>query len=122
MPIEKSSDISKTISETVARLAHDIGADVILFITKEEEDEAVLEETFSLNVKGIIFKRNDDKMFYRFEDYNTTILKAVDGGLMPLKELLRELVVKKILNIGHKVVCVTDESIGAGYTRLIFIF
>ncbi|MBS3095732.1 diadenylate cyclase [Candidatus Woesearchaeota archaeon] len=122
MPIEKSSDISKTISETVARLAHDIGADVILFITKEEEDEAVLEETFSLNVKGIIFKRNDDKMFYRFEDYNTTILKAVDGGLMPLKELLRELVVKKILNIGHKVVCVTDESIGAGYTGLIFIF
>ena len=122
MVIEVNNDISKVISEAVARLAHDIEANIILFITKDDETDPVLEETFTMNVKGIIFKQDENKMFMRHEDYQTTILKSIDGGLSPIKELLRELVVNKILNVGHKVVCVTDESIGAGYTGLIFIF
>lgn len=122
MPIERNSDISKTISETVAKLANDIEANIILFITKNDDVEPILEESFTLNIKGVLFKKNENNLFVRHEDYKTTILKSIDGSLMPIKEVLRELVVKKILDVGQKVVCVTDESIGAGYTGLIFIF
>ena len=95
---------------------------MILFITKDDEIDPVLEETFTLNAKCPLFKKDENKLFIRHEDYKTTLLKSVDGSLVPIKEVLRELVVKKILDVGHKVVCVTDESIGAGYTGLIFIF
>lgn len=122
MVIEKTSDISKIIGDTVAKLANDIDANVILFITRNDDAESVLDETFTLNIKGVLFKKDEDKMFKRHEDYKTNLLKSIEGGLAPIKELLRELVVRKILEMGHKVVCVTDESIGAGYTGLIFIF
>ena len=122
MPIEKNSDISKVISDAVARIAHDIDANVILFITKDEEIDPVLEEAFTLNINCPLFMKGEHNLFIRQDDYKTSILKSIDGSLVPIKEVLRELVVKKILDIGHKVVCVTDESIGAGYTGLIFIF
>ena len=40
MVIEKTSDISKIIGDTVAKLANDIDANVILFITRNKENDS----------------------------------------------------------------------------------
>lgn len=124
MPLVKDSGdngVNKIISDAVVKIALDIDANIILFITKDDTVN-FLEDMFSLNVKCIIFKKDESNLFTRQEDYKAIILKSIDGSLVPIKEVLRELVVKRILNVGHKVVCATDDSIGAGYIGLIFIF
>lgn len=115
--------IQESMASAVGKIAKTIGASAVVCITKKEESREVslMDDLPVTDVKVVVFKKTEMEG-YRGKTYFTSIPKNIDGSLVPIKELLRELASKSVLVVGDRVVCVADETLGVGYAGLIFIF
>ncbi len=111
--------IRHSISQAVGTIAKEIKANVIVSLTRKEADTFTNEERLSTDVRAVVFRRTD-KGAYMDQIYETSLLKKMDS-LQPIKEFLREFVANKILQQGDRVICVADDTLGVGFSGLIFI-
>ena len=112
-------NIEASIGQAATKIAEDIKANCIISV------ESLLKSEFSdspeIDVKVNLFKKVKPGVYSK-EEYKTKIRKAKAGSVRPVRELLMEVVNKKMLKEGERVVFVGDASIGAGYKSMLFVF
>ena len=115
--IEKQ--IGKVVGNAAAKIASDINANCVISVAQKEKSEFE-EESSMLDVRITIFRKERD--VYKRLEYMTKVNKVSVGSIVPIKEVLMEAIKKKYIEMHDTVVCVQDESMGAGYKALMFIF
>ncbi|MBI2565378.1 DNA integrity scanning protein DisA nucleotide-binding domain protein [Candidatus Woesearchaeota archaeon] len=119
IPSLPSNPIQESISQAVGTIARNIKANIIVTLTRKEVEIISAEESLSTDVRAVVFKRTDTGA-YLDQIHETTLLKKMDS-LKPIKDLLSDFVTKKIISKGDRVICVADETLGVGFSGLMFI-
>lgn len=111
--------IEESIGAAAAKVAKEIGADIILSI--EALPESNYDEDEELCVKIVIFKKVQENT-YRKVEYKTKLKDSEFGSTTPVKEIIMEAIAKKYIAKGERIVCTQDEKTGLGHKGLLFIF
>jgi len=119
MPNFIEKQLGKIVGNAAAKIANDIEANCIISIAQKEKTEFE-EDNNKINVRVSIFRKDKDN--YKRLEYLTEVNKVSIGSIVPIKEVLMQAVKKQYIEKDYKVVCVQDESMGAGYKALMFIF
>jgi len=119
MPNFIEKQLGKIVGNAAAKIANDIEANCIISIAQKEKTEFE-EDNNKINVRVSIFRKDKDN--YKRLEYLTEVNKVSIGSIVPIKEVLMQAVKKQYIEKDDKVVCVQDESMGAGYKALMFIF
>lgn len=114
----KYNKIRKSISQAVGIVAREINANIIVTLTRKDP-EAIDEETLTTDIRAVVFKRTESGTYLE-QIYETQLFKEMDS-LQPIKDLLRDFVTKKILLLGDRVICVGDDTLGVGFSGLVFV-
>ncbi len=114
----KYTKIRKSISQAVGTIAKEINSNIIVTLTRKDL-ESPDEENLTTDIRAVVFKRTETGTYLE-QIYETAILKDMDS-LQPIKDLLRDFVTKKVLFLGDRVICVGDDTLGVGFSGLIFV-
>lgn len=111
--------IEETIGIAAAKIAKEIGANVIVSIEALPDIEH--EEDKELQVRVLIFKKVKENLYKKVE-YKTKLKSMEYGSITHVKEIIMEAIIKNHIDKGEKVVCIEDSKLGFGYKGVIFIF
>jgi len=115
-------NIQNIVGNAATKISEDIGANGIITIERAVTD-LYNEESPFYEVKVSIFKKLAGKTTrYIKSDYKKKIKRPEPGHIVSMKELLMDAVANKYILKGERVVCIQDESMGAGYKSMMFIF
>lgn len=115
----KYNKIRKSISQAVGIVAREINANIIVTLTRKDLEAIDEETTLTTDIRAVVFKRTESGTYLE-QIYETQLLKEMDS-LQPIKDLLRDFVTKKILLLGDRVICVGDDTLGVGFSGLVFV-
>lgn len=114
----KYTKIRKSLSQAVTTIARETNSNIIVTLTRKDPD-AIDEENLSTEIRSVVFKRTETGTYLE-QVYETKFLKDMDS-LQPIKDLLRDFVTKKILLLGDRVICAGDDTLGVGFSGLMFL-
>src|SRR3989338_1128687 len=115
----KYNKIRKSISQAVGIVAREINANIIVTLTRKDLEAIDEETTLTTDIRAVVFKRTESGTYLE-QIYETQLLKEMDS-LQPIKDLLRDFVTKKILLLGDRFICVGDDTLGVGFSGLVFV-
>jgi diadenylate cyclase len=116
--LEGKSRVQHSIGMAVGSIAREIDANVVVTLTRINPEVAA--DDAPSEIKAVVFRKMGTSGY--LDDVLTTKLsKSFDSSMPPIKDLLRDMVANKTLQMGDRVICVGDETVGVGYSGLIFV-
>ncbi len=114
----KYTKIRKSLSQAVTTIARETDSNIIVTLTRKDP-EATEDENISTEIRAVVFKRTETGTYLE-QVYETKLLKDMES-LQPIKDLLRDFITKKIINLGDRVICAGDDTLGVGFSGLMFL-
>ncbi len=112
------STIQYSMAHAVTVIAKEIGANIVVTLTRQE-GVVVDEESLTIDMRAVVFRQTLEGQFLQ-QIHEAKLVKDMDS-LQPIKDLLRDFVNKKVLSRGDRVICVGDDTLGVGFSGLMFI-
>lgn len=102
----------EVLKKEVLTLFNNLDANVLIHISKNSDEGSLAELKFKVLKK--MLKDNLGQV------YESALLRPSEGTVV-VKDLIRDLISKKILSVGDRMVCFMDQSAGTGFAGAIHV-